>query len=666
MKKSNVERHDYLKKRRDLCILMTFILIFACIKLLLISGEEVIARNQGYDDLWHIMAAFRGYWLGDGYNHMMFVHLPVYSIWIALVHFTGIPLRIGTELLYLAASVVFLLAVLRTGLPRWLGMIIFIFILFHPVSYSLFDYVLAETVYGSLFIMSIAGFITLWSKREQADVARWAILTGIICALLWNLRKENLLLILLFAVLVGFRFYEQFRDGGGWIDSGVKSLVFVRLPIALVALFTLAIMSANYVRFGMFVPTEFSSPGYKAAYRALLRIDPPHSVRFVPVPAEVRKIAYSVSPSFKELAWCLEGDLGRQAAAETRRHMKIDGEIAAGWFYWTLRDAAAASGHFGTALEADAYFQRIADEINGAIDSGALPGRRVLATFIDPEPANYLPYIPSSLKKICRLFVSTDAPSKLADDPGISSKVHRAFDLMANRRVALVSPEVLTVQGWAFSEKKRLARVDVRNCAGEVLTSSTLMAREDIAKAYGGQWGSVSTLQSGFQMGFPLNGCNPKDLLIVFVGQDGSETMLPYAGIRHDTPIQKQTTTQGTLMFALDSNGESPLYKKLAVAQAMLWRGYGRMVMLLTCLGFVALLILAVFPRRLDVWSPRFLAIILLIVAVFSRIALFTLLDASSWPGDQPRYLFPVMPLYSCLLLLIIYEAWFVIKRARI
>jgi hypothetical protein len=44
------------------------------------------------------------------------------------------------------------------------------------------------------------------------------------------------------------------------------------------------------------------------------------------------------------------------------------------------------------------------------------------------------------------------------------------------------------------------------------------------------------------------------------------------------------------------------------------------------------------------------IAFVLFTTITVSRIALFALLDATSWPGDQPRYLFPVMPLFGVML----------------
>jgi hypothetical protein len=58
--------------------------------------------------------------------------------------------------------------------------------------------------------------------------------------------------------------------------------------------------------------------------------------------------------------------------------------------------------------------------------------------------------------------------------------------------------------------------------------------------------------------------------------------------------------------------------------------------------------------RRTDVLIA---ALILVGGTIVIRIFFFSFLDATWWMGGYERYLFPVMPLASCFLVLLIYEA---------
>lgn len=141
-----------------------------CFKFFLIGGEEIIARDQSLDDLWQIMAASRGYWFGPEYTHISFVHLPAYSFWIAFVYLLGIPLRLATEILYVSSVIIFIISLCRVGISKWLCLFCFTLILFNPYSYDVFNYALPESIYGSLFLIGLAGIILLWHLRDRKSV----------------------------------------------------------------------------------------------------------------------------------------------------------------------------------------------------------------------------------------------------------------------------------------------------------------------------------------------------------------------------------------------------------------------------------------------------------------------------------------------------------------
>jgi hypothetical protein len=81
------------------------------------------------------------------------------------------------------------------------------------------------------------------------------------------------------------------------------------------------------------------------------------------------------------------------------------------------------------------------------------------------------------------------------------------------------------------------------------------------------------------------------------------------------------------------------------------------LVIVLTVAGFVALLMIAWHFRWLRASDSLNAALILLGAAIFPRVLLFTFLDATWWVGGYERYLFPVLPIYSCFLIVLIYQS---------
>ena len=85
----------------------------------------------------------------------------------------------------------------------------------------------------------------------------------------------------------------------------------------------------------------------------------------------------------------------------------------------------------------------------------------------------------------------------------------------------------------------------------------------------------------------------------------------------------------------------------------------------LSVAGFAAALMIAWRFRQLRASDPLNATLILLAATIFLRVLLFTFLDATWWVGGYERYLFPVLPLYSCFLILLIYQSLALWRRAR-
>ncbi len=112
-----------------------------------------------------------------------------------------------------------------------------------------------------------------------------------------------------------------------------------------------------------------------------------------------------------------------------------------------------------------------------------------------------------------------------------------------------------------------------------------------------------------------------------------------------------------------EMTGRAPAHnpaKTLGISAALenLIGNYHRFfVISLSLAGFVAILMVAYCFRQLRASDPLNATLILLGIAIFLRVLLFTFLDATWWVGGYERYLFPALPLYSCFLILLIYQS---------
>ena len=74
--------------------------------------------------------------------------------------------------------------------------------------------------------------------------------------------------------------------------------------------------------------------------------------------------------------------------------------------------------------------------------------------------------------------------------------------------------------------------------------------------------------------------------------------------------------------------------------------------------GSVAVVRLFVVRSHFDAKDPVYAVVALLLVIIVPRIAFFTVIDATSWPVNDERFLLPITPLANVFLLLVIYQAF--------
>src|SRR2546430_10218698 len=108
------QRHGFLLV---LCVLGLF-------KLWVIHTEETYGSSTEYDALWYVGSAKHWYW-GATYSWTAFVRPCAYPLFIAVLHFLGIPLRIGIELVQMGGYGVLILALRKAAVPRALCLAIF-------------------------------------------------------------------------------------------------------------------------------------------------------------------------------------------------------------------------------------------------------------------------------------------------------------------------------------------------------------------------------------------------------------------------------------------------------------------------------------------------------------------------------------------------------------
>lgn len=636
-------------------VLIAFCLILSFAKLWMVRNDEIVAFQSSYDAEWYLKAADGWYW-NQTYYPSAIIRRPMYPMFIGVSNLIGLPLRQSIEIFFLASAFVLVAAMVRAGLGRVFAGLAFAGVVLNPWSFSVHRMVVSEPFYASILMLMLAAMIRLLAAR--AGDRRWLLagLIGLLLAVLWETRKESELVIaglIAFAMLAAFAIPLQ---PGRWQKIGRGAVFTFVIPLVLVVAVVLAVRSATFARYGLFADDLVSSTAFSDANRAMLRIKPENPKRYYPVPADAREKAFAASPTFARLR------------PHYDRFMKrVKGDIPAFWLFWDLHEAVYATNPQQSAVDSDATFRKIADELNAAADAGRLPTRPVYSDFLDPEFSVWIGQTPASFAQLAQLFVVTTEPPYLSDAMfRPPPETQELFDRVALRRPVSVPGPVVTITGWAFAPGDKLDRIEIFAADRVLADTAEFTSRPDVVKAFGEQVGSD---QCGFALNLPFDIPPGYKGTIVFITASEKKVhvpcqMMPDGKVQTGKPVGKGVT------FNVESARTiPPQYTPLEVKiRRWIWRNYGRMAIGVTCLAGASLVVALVqlVRGRLTLRDPAVLVVVLLMFVILTRMAVFTILDAAAWRCDtEPRFIFPVMILFPATMLLVIFATARSLRRRR-
>jgi hypothetical protein len=366
-------------------------------KLWIVHTEETYGSSAEYDSLWYVGSAKHWYW-GAPYSWTAFVRPCAYPLFIAVVHFLGIPLRIAIELAQMAGYAVFIAALRRAGIPHLLCVVIFALMLLHPAGLLYNNHSMSDSFYAAVLPLALGGALfTLFSRKFLH-----AVWTGVAFAVLWNTREESFLIPVILGVFFMLAFLQR-TDAPTRKAHLVFWLKRTGAVVGTLAVLVAAVYSANYRAFHSFSKSDLSSPAFEKAFKALLRIKPSYSLRYIAVNMEALRLAYEVSPTFAQLKPQFEATVGRNWTNPAFDTLGV--REYGPWFMWALRNVTANAGYYRDPVSTNAFYRKFTREINQACDEGRIPSRFVVSSFLDPGAASRIRYLPRGIGEIAKLFL---------------------------------------------------------------------------------------------------------------------------------------------------------------------------------------------------------------------------------------------------------------------
>jgi hypothetical protein len=645
------------EKNRRLAFL-SVLLCLCFVKLTMVSGNEVVAEP---DDALAYLRLSTKYWTGP-----QFPFRPAaYPIWIALVHMTGIPLRIAIEMLFLFSGFMFALALIKIEVRSVVALAVFAAIVFHPFSFSMLDRTMSDNFYAPVLILSLSFFILSMrnSLENKHHAIFYSLLSGLCIATLWNTREEYMLItamvIQIFLSVVIVTYIRGFKK-----KDVLRQFFIIFVPLlAAVVIVNISVNSINFYKYAYWGQANTQPAWINGVLKELTRIKPSQPIRYAAVTKEAMQKAYSVSPTLARMKDYFDG--------LENQYVGVKGEIGTAGLIFYLRWAVKDISDGSLAGDRKVYSD-IKKEISTALDYGKIPSRPIFINpRMDPAFSVWLPYLPESMLNICKLLVNEYKP--VADDHFVMPPlVVERFNKIANRRINLILKG--PIRGWVAFPGRKIERIDVRpngnqdyhyydNTLVPLSSSSEFYSRPDIESRYGQLTAPMHVV--GFSLPALAGRFAPNELSLVLHIDDGTEITVAPLKIGRPGDIHLGDTDDAGYFcveaFPLKITG---FQRRLINIQSTMAKLYQK--------GLFGLSIIVVpicLLTLLWVGKARFLKalwVILLgnmMLIILAGVILYSIIDACAWPVvEQPRYLFSTMLLYSAFIIILfgctIQSAW--------
>lgn len=467
-------------------------LVLLLAKLFLAGAQQVFLwpDESVLDDMVMYDAAVsiaKGGWLGV-YGFTTLAKNSFFALWLAGLHKLGIPFLLGGQLLWALASLAGAFAVYPVLKRRWAGLLLFGVLLFspsstaNPVPYAFVTRVYRDNIFPALCVLCVAGMVgfALRLPEKPAKSVWWLALAGLAFGACWLGREDGwwLLPFVLGAALVCLVFIVRADFG---IKEKAARAACLLLPFALCAACILGWSAANNAVYGRFIVNDFSSGEFADAYGAMTRIEHESWHPKVAVPTDVRQQLYQHVPAFAQLKPLLTNEhyLDKYAGKNPDGSFK---DYSSGAFYWALREAAAELGYYDTPQKAEAFWRKMAAEINALCDDGTLAAGPRRSSVSPPIRAEYVgPVLREGLHSLwfCATFQDCDPRSLFSpggNDPVFYEETLRPMEEFLHEKALTVTNENSTEPYFNVRQALCFAVLDAVRLGYAILLPAGLLA----------------------------------------------------------------------------------------------------------------------------------------------------------------------------------------------
>jgi hypothetical protein len=633
------------------------ILVLVVLKFAMVAQNEIVFLPS--DNMTYVLYAQHQFW-GTAY----LPDRPVLtSLWMAFSELTGVRFRLLQEIIYVAASLLALLAVHRINSGRVFSLTFFVLVLFAPVVTYHLDFAMADGLYITQLLYLVSFLVLALSAGSKPAFFSYTCLAGAAAAAMIHTRME-MEFVGTIACAFGVLLWIKARSRA---TSPVGGVV---LPIGLfcgpILLSIMLVLWLNASIFGYRGLTNSLSVNESKVMKQLMRIDGGHDGRYLPITARARELAYDASPTLKKWRTAIEDPW---VIEMSKNYTGVPNSLDTQRYLYLLKRIERSSAHPGVSgiydVPADVKasvtrreneLEKIASELQAAFDRGALPRRFAPSSLIDPVVASWLPYTPASLAKITGLLFVSPGPWMDLTGYGMLNSLSIQHSAVLNRdsRLTMKGP----MQGLIVVDAgKDIVSMDLYvnpilfPMFGPYVEQPDQKLSSAVVKLHAR---SASSATYSFEFPPTVERWVPDTLALRIKSADDVWTNVTPLSVGAEVKLAASsngvTSYQITKFDPIISSSQARSYR----LQNMIAE-YFPAILKSLCIVAIIILLFAhkkMFRAMVDRQDAA-LALSLCLVVLVSRIVLLVLVDVAAWHVDV-RYVAPILPVLLmaiCILL---------------
>lgn len=588
-----------------------------------------------------------GQWLG-AYNQWTLIKGSGLPLFLAFNGLIGIPLTLSVAIVY-GLSAMFLSKQIGLLVDRqYVSYLALAFLLLNP--YAVPTRVLRDITYAPLTLLVI-GFCVLFIRhailKRQIEWKTW-LLFGLTFFAFWITREEGVWLVPTVVISLATFFFRTLRSPTKTFGGFVVGVLAFGLPFS-------AVSAMNFLAYKVPVGQEFTQGSFSTAVTKLSSVQEGPDISFVPASKKVRSAISKYIPEFAEMdSYMLSTGKTWEEPGCTLMPATC-GEIAGGWLPFALRDAAASIGVYSDGENAEIFWSSISREIEDLCLKGSLTCKTSPIPYMSAFTQDQIKQIPGVFTNGLGLALGGAklAPS-IPSEPPVSILNSMKYFLGNPKATSYIGEDLTTISGWFASEDSDWINVTCPSNQG----IQTVIKRNS----------SVGLKPPGFSGVFDNNRFTvevPIDQDCVLKNDNGAEI------IRFDS-------TNGSVL-AGGHPGQGSLLWIDAVSQSKKWdQDLSRLLLEASrsafnvCTWLFPFAVIAFFTRlflhlrkgmRLN-WSLD-VATAIVLIALFARLSVLTVISVSSFPAFSADYLSPAFQLAQVFILLSLVSCLDLFKSIR-